>query len=85
MRYIQSYIASEPAFQYEGGVRLLGGPYLSEGILEVFVYGMWFSLCAPSLSPAAANAVCHQLGYTDTIVVNRFVCIAVCMFVHVCK
>jgi len=61
------YTASEPASQYEGGVRLVGGPYSSEGTLEVFVYGMWFTLCASSLSSAAGNAVCYQLGYTDNV------------------
>lgn len=48
-------------------MRLVGGPYPSEGTLEVFVYGMWFTLCASSLSSAAGNAVCYQLGYTDNV------------------
>ena len=32
------YIANEPAFQYEGGLRLVNGLYSSDGILEVFIY-----------------------------------------------
>ncbi|XP_065884953.1 scavenger receptor cysteine-rich domain-containing group B protein-like isoform X2 [Dysidea avara] len=59
--------STEPASQYEGGVRLVGGQYPSEGILEVFVYGMWYTLCTSSISSAAANAVCRQLGYTENI------------------
>ena len=68
------YTATEPASQYEGGVRLVGGQYPSEGILEVFVYGMWYTLCTSSISSAAANAVCHQLGYTENIgISSRYV------------
>ena len=61
------YIASEPAFQYEGGLRLVNGLYSSDGILEVFTFGTWYSLCTDELPSEAANAVCTQLGYTQSV------------------
>ena len=63
--YLYTCVVTEPAFQYEGGVRLVGGPYSSEGILEVFIFNMWYTMCTESLSETAATAVCTQLGYTN--------------------
>ena len=61
------YTANESAFQYEGGVRLINGQYSSDGILEVFILGTWYTLCTDELPSEAANAVCTQLGYTHSI------------------
>ena len=47
-------------------MRLVGGQYQSEGLLEVFILNSWFTLCTESLSVAAATAVCTQLGYTNS-------------------
>ena len=59
----------------------MDGPYRSEGILEVFVYSRWYTLCAESLSPTAINTVCYQLGYTGSIGNNnRYVCVCVYMY-----
>ena len=62
---------TEPAFQYEGGVRLVGGPYSSEGILEVFIFNTWYTICTESLPEDAATAVCTQLGYTNNVRTTR--------------
>ena len=62
--YIIIIIVQLPAFQYEGGVRLVNGPYSSEGILEVFLLDTWYTVCTESFSSSAASAVCTQLGYT---------------------
>ena len=61
------YIANEPAFQYEGGLRLVNGLYSSDGILEVFKFATWYTLCTDELPSEAANAVCTQLGYTQSV------------------
>jgi len=62
-------LVAPEAFQYEGGVRLVDGPYRSEGRLEVFIFNQWFTLCGTTRIPQdAAAAVCHQLGYTH---INR--------------
>ena len=68
---IYTYVVTEPAFQYEGGVRLVGGPYSSEGILEVFIFNTWYTICTESLSEDAATAVCTQLGYTNNVRTTR--------------
>ncbi|XP_065886074.1 galectin-3-binding protein-like [Dysidea avara] len=62
----QFLLAPEPAFQYEGGVRLVDGPYRSEGRLEVFIFDQWYTLCGTTISENAATAVCYQLGYTSS-------------------
>lgn len=79
-------VATEPAFQYEGGVRLVNGLYSSEGILEVFIFGMWYTICTEALPPDAATAVCTQLGYTNNVINSgRFVTIScVCIEIIMC-
>ena len=57
--------AARDAFQYEGGVRLVDGPYRSEGRVEVFIFNQWYTLCgATRVSQDVAAAVCRQLSYT---------------------
>lgn len=71
-----THVATEAAFQYEGGVRLAYGQYPSEGILEVFIFDQWYTLCTDELPASAATAVCTQLGYTNYVELNsnvRFV------------
>ena len=56
-------------------MRLVDGRYSSDGRLEVFIFGMWYSICTDELPSEAANAVCTQLGYTHSIDIDliRFV------------
>ena len=61
------YAASTSALMYEGGVRLVDGLQKSEGILEVFVFGQWFSPCTLTFHENDARTVCNQLGYTDIV------------------
>ena len=61
------YIDNGPALQYEGSVRLVNGPYQSEGRLEVFISHQWFSPCTTEFNDDAATAVCQQLGYTSSV------------------
>lgn len=68
--YVHIITVQLPAFQYEGGVRLINGPYSSEGILEVFVLSTWYTICTGSFSSSAASAVCTQLGYTTATGIN---------------
>ena len=74
-RKVLTHAATEPAFQYEGGVRLVDGQYSSDGRLEVFIFGMWYTICTDELPSEAAKAVCTQLGYTHSIDIDlvRFV------------
>ena len=74
MHEIFTHVATTPAFQYEGGVRLVNGSYSSDGILETFIFGKWYTICTESLPADASTAVCTQLGYTNSIGTNiRFV------------
>ena len=45
-------------------MRLVDGPYRSEGRLEVFLFNRWYTPCGVTISTDAATAVCYQLGYT---------------------
>jgi len=45
------------------GVRLVEGPNLQEGRLEVFHDGIWGTVCGDYFNDAAARVVCHMLGY----------------------
>ena len=47
-------------------MRLLGGPYRSEGILELYFFRQWGGVCGQSFDMIAANAVCIALGYTGS-------------------
>ena len=45
---------------------MLGGPYRSEGILELYFFRQWGGVCGRSFDMIAANAVCIALGYTGS-------------------
>ena len=45
---------------------MLGGPYRSEGILELYFFKQWGGVCGRSFDMIAANAVCNALGYTGS-------------------
>ena len=61
------YIENRPALEYEGSVRLVDSQYRSEGRLEVFIFGGWYSPCTIEFTNDAADVVCRQLGYTNRI------------------
>lgn len=61
------YAVATSALMYEGGVRLVHSPQKSEGILEVFVFGQWFSPCTQTFHEIDGRTVCNQLGYTDIV------------------
>jgi len=44
-------------------VRLVGGPSPREGRLEVRYKGSWGTVCDDDFNDAAANVVCHMLGF----------------------
>ena len=48
---------------YHGEVRLVGGCDVSEGRVEVCVYGLWGTICSGSnWGTTEAEIVCNQLG-----------------------
>ena len=64
--------AAHESFQYEGAVRLVNGLSTSEGILEFSLNGAWGTVCSTFAFPStAANIVCSQLGYDESISSRR--------------
>ena len=59
---VTSYLWDNP---YNGMVRLTGGNFTSEGLVEVFCNGQWGTVCG--FSSDDANTVCKQLGYSEAI------------------
>ena len=47
----------------EGDIRLVGGKYLWEGRVEIFLFGVWGTVSDDRAGTAAARVVCRQLGY----------------------
>ena len=56
--------SAQPAFEFDGGTRLVDGPYRSEGFLEVYFFGQFGGVCGGTFDLVTANAVCIALGYT---------------------
>ena len=46
-----------------GDIRLTGGYYSNEGLLEVYCNGEWGTVCDDTFSDTEAYAACKQLGY----------------------
>ena len=49
---------------YEGEVRLVGGAYASEGVVEIY---QWAQVCSTDMEPRLADSICRQPGYTGQI------------------
>ena len=48
-----------------GDIRLTGGTYSNEGLLEVYCNGEWGTVCDDSFSSTDAIVACRQLGYNE--------------------
>ena len=48
-----------------GALRLVGGPRVNEGRVEVYLNGVWGTVCGleAQLSRGSADVLCRQLGY----------------------
>ena len=47
----------------EGDIRLVGGSYLWQGRVEIFLSGVWGTIYSGYASSVDARVVCRQLGY----------------------
>ena len=64
MAEVTSHLWSNP---YNGMVRLTGGNFISEGLVEVYCNGQWGTVCDDGFSSDDANTVCKQLGYSRAV------------------
>ena len=49
---------------FTGMVRLQGGNYSNQGLVEINCNNNWGTICSSGFDSSDANAVCTQLGYT---------------------
>ena len=47
----------------EGSVRLAGGANLTDGRVEIFIFGQWGTVCNYDWDLVDATVACRQLGY----------------------
>ena len=52
---------------YEGEVRLVGGAYASEGVVQINLHHTWSTVCSTDVEPGLATSMCRQLGYTRAL------------------
>ena len=50
----------------QGELRILGGPSVNAGRLEVYVGQKWGTVCDDYWSQQDANVACRQLGFSTT-------------------
>ena len=51
----------------DAGLRLVGGPSPSEGILQIFIGGSWGTICRRGWGRKSADVACQLLGYTRSV------------------
>ena len=47
----------------KGDIRLVGGSYLWQGRVEIFLYGIWGTMTDDGAYSDEAEVICRQLGY----------------------
>ena len=48
---------------YHGQIRLTGGKYSNQGLLEIYCNGQWGTVCDDFFGATDAQVTCKQLGY----------------------
>ena len=61
------FYVGDAVIEKEGSVRLVGGAQPHEGLVEMFLFGQWGTLCRPNYrykwTLSNANTICQHLGY----------------------
>ena len=50
---------------FPGMIRLQGGDYSNEGLVEVYCNGQWGTICSTGFDDTDASVICKQLGYDN--------------------
>ena len=50
---------------FDGDIRLTGGTYSNQGLLEIYCNDEWGTVCDDSFTDIPAITACRQLGYND--------------------
>ena len=56
---------------YSGAVKLTNSLYSSNGMLQLYLYGQWRTVCSVNFDTLAVNSVCRHLGYTHAVSFNE--------------
>lgn len=59
-------------------IRLTGGNYHNEGLLEVYCNREWGTVCGSNFTQAAAEVACRQLGYQMFMDYNHLITLSAC-------
>lgn len=51
----------------EGSIRLVGGSDVLEGVVEIYLFGYWSTVCWYGWDLTDATVACHQLGYPSAL------------------
>ena len=65
--YIYTFLLAGVLTPYEGEVRLVGGAYASEGVVEINLHHSWARICSTDMELGLAGTICRQLGYTSAV------------------
>ena len=58
-------------------IRLTGGSYHNDGLLEVYCNGEWGTVCDDTFGGTAATAAWRQLGYQSVVYFGSFTTVLV--------
>ena len=64
-----NFYVGDAVIEKEGSVRLVGGAQPHEGLVEMFLFGQWGTLCRPNhrywynWTLSNASTICQHLGY----------------------